>query len=1426
MTGSSLRVGERSILSLRPLLAALAIVAAALAISASPASALSKHTFSTSFAGEGANALSHPTDVAVEQSTGDLYVVDNGNHRVEKFTPSGEFIFMVGQEVDKTNSERPGALPAEEDLCTAASGDVCQPARTIPGEPASGIGPGKLANPLYLAVDNSGGPGSGDFYVASVELSFSEGGRELQDYLTKFDPEGHLVTSWQAAGQLLLAQQFSSFIRQYEPPGSEPYDYPTDIAVDRQGNLYLVVRSYFRGEGNLRPAGTIYRLGPFGAVLGSAGFNSSIGRIAPAPPGGLLATQGEAVHFIDPTANDLGALTGPGFGKPPTALAFDLSTEESYVADAGTVIRHYGPQCEPSAPGCAITDSFGAPDLGDATGLAIDESTGVLYAADAERNRVAVFGPAPNLPDVLTTQAQNRPTSTAATLFGELRPAGAGDIEQCRFEYGTTLSYSLGTLPCLDGAGAEVGTPSVPITTAAVVHADLAGLTPETTYHYRLYAGNANGSLPGHDRAFVPHYVIGLTTDPPTGLSGEAATLNGSLLGDATDTHYYFEWGKTTAYGHNSPALPGADLPAPVGPGTTALSFGLSGLEPSTTYHYRLRAENQAGQTSIGLDREFTTPADLPAISGISADEVFADTALLQGQINPGAGDTVYHAEFGTEPCSQPSEPCQSTPRFAGHAGNGSSPVAAQVSLSGLQPDTLYHYRLVAENTSGQTKGLERTFSTLPALSSTSDPCPNAHVRQQTGAAQLLDCRAYELVSAPDAAGYDVESNLLPGQTPFAGYPQVDGRVLYGVHSGGIPGTDHPTNRGLDPYVAVRGEDGWSTAYVGVPANDPFAAAPFSSLPSGADSSLETFAFGASEGCSPCFAGGYTGIPLRLPGGQLTQGMVSSGITPPGPSAEPDGYIAQDLSANGEHFLFSSTTRFAPGGNDQTGDVSIYDRNLQTGQTQVVSNAPGGGPLACLQGVHSCHSPGDAKGIAGLAISKDGSRILLAQKLTEDSAHNAYYHLYMDVGDSSETIDLTPGTTSGVLFDGITEGGSKVFFTTKDQLLPAEDADESPDIYEAELNPQGTAATLRLVSDGPAGPSNSDACHPVANSGGPHWNAIGSAENCGAVAIGGGGGIASAAGSIYFLSPENLTAGASCGIPCSGEEPVPNQPNLYLAAPGSAPRFIATLEFDNPLVLDTLSSPEVRHTADFQTTPDGDFAAFPSTLPLAGADEETDGHTAVFRYDAPSEELTCISCPPSGAVSNGDSGLAPNGLSLTDGGRVFFTSHDALAAADTDHKQDVYEWEAPGAGACQPGGVAFNRAVGACIGLISAGTSAFDSGLLSATANATDAYFFTRDSLAPTDENGPTMKIYDAREEGGFPFLLPQAGCRASDECHGAASPPPPPLENGAESGTPHNYEAEPSAGPCPKGKVRRHGTCVPKHHKPHHTHHHKRGHK
>ena len=194
-------------------------------------------------------------------------------------------------------------------------------------------------------------------------------------------------------------------------------------------------------------------------------------------------------------------------------------------------------------------------------------------------------------------------------------------------------------------------------------------------------------------------------------------------------------------------------------------------------------------------------------------------------------------------------------------------------------------------------------------------------------------------------------------------------------------------------------------------------------------------------------------------------------------------------------------------------------------------------------------------GIAELDISSNGSRILIGQLVATDAAGNAYYHLYMHVGGSATSIDLTPGASDGVLYDGMSADGTKVYFTTRDALATAgdQDSDSSADIYRADVS--NLSASLARVSVAPGEPSggvgDTDSCDPSGNSyNNEDWNTIpGGPTDCSAVAIGGGGGVAAGSGAIYFLSPERLDGNGT-----------PNAPNLFYAKPGQAPHFVATLE--------------------------------------------------------------------------------------------------------------------------------------------------------------------------------------------------------------------------------------------------------------------------
>ncbi len=95
-----------------------------------------------------------------------------------------------------------------------------------------------------------------------------------------------------------------------------------------------------------------------------------------------------------------------------------------------------------------------------------------------------------------------------------------------------------------------------------------------------------------------------VTTGSASGIIDVEATLTGSLNPNGQKTTYYFEYGKTAAYGTT---VPTGGASAGSGTATVEKSRAITGLEPETLYHYRLVAENPSGAVTGG-DRTFTTP--------------------------------------------------------------------------------------------------------------------------------------------------------------------------------------------------------------------------------------------------------------------------------------------------------------------------------------------------------------------------------------------------------------------------------------------------------------------------------------------------------------------------------------------------------------------------------------------------------------------------------------------------------------------------------------------------------------------------------------------------------------------------------------------------------------------------------------------------
>jgi hypothetical protein len=149
-----------------------------------------------------------------------------------------------------------------------------------------------------------------------------------------------------------------------------------------------------------------------------------------------------------------------------------------------------------------------------------------------------------------------------------------------------------------------------------------------------------------------------------------------------------------------------------------------------------------------------------------------------------------------------------------------------------------------------------------------------------------------------------------------------------------------------------------------------------------------------------------------------------------------------------------------------------------------------------------------------------------------------------------------------------------------------------------------------------------------------------------------------------------------------------------------------------------------------------------------------------------------VSCKPSGAPPKSDVQASQDGLFMTNDGRAFFATNDAIVPSDTNRAIDVYEYAdgrpqliTPGTGDSRQAELTF--------------FANSTPGLVGVSADGSDVYFSTYDTLVRQDHNGLFLKFYDARTGGGFSAPAPPPPCAAADECHGSASEPVSSLQGG-----------------------------------------------
>jgi hypothetical protein len=724
------------------------------------------------------------------------------------------------------------------------------------------------------------------------------------------------------------------------------------------------------------------------------------------------------------------------------------------------------------------------------------------------------------------------------------------------------------------------------------------------------------------------------------------------------------------------------------------------------------------------------------------------NTPLGQGAVgigayvNPGGSElTDCHIAYGLTTSYGQSAPCISMPP----ANEEEDLVTAH--LSGLAPGATYHYKLVVNGPAGGAESEDGFFRTLAAPSS--ERCPNAGA---LGAAQLPDCRAWEMVSPPNKNGGEAIGQV--GRTRAA----ADGSALefdsladFNEPKGGTVSTEYIAQRSSTPNP---GDNGWTSHAITAPQQSfPLSAAYKLDLePRYLGSFSEDFSHGVffsygAIGNEPNVANElnfYVRSDLGTPGRGSYQ-LVSPCLVcqePGGTPLPPLGNNASQralpqlvgMSPDGEHIAFSSLFRL-------TADTPA--QSSQCGYSEFLFPAPSlafcrwhmyewdHGTLR-LAGILPDKTAADSSTLGhplelpvnpnAVSNGKDGHTRIVFVQPTDSQGHSVGEvgfpsELFMDISgregklfgredgmttvqlNASERTESTPYAPAR--FEAASADGERIFFRTE-QALTNETAAGGIYMYDT-TKPEHHRLTL--ISGG------REAEGIVGTSEDGHY--------------------------VYMLIGRDI----------------------YLWHDGTLAK-IANLPFASEVTsnnrlggYDTRSarvSPDGKHLLFADNNGSGLLSIYGGTDYDHGRCPNGFGCLELYVYGAETNTLQCASCEPTGAppvrkdyetsiLSTADAGgalLSEYQIhALSDDGRyVFFNSIEALVSSDTNGRMDPY---------------VFDTVTGE-VHLLSSGEGSTDSFFADATPDGKNAFILTKQPLSGWDVDG-AYDVYDARVNGGLP---------------------------------------------------------------------------
>ena len=1572
-------------------------------------------------------AFNSPLDVAADHETGQIYVADDKNHRIQRFDAAGNFELAWGGNVSESDVSGDGGGVFE--VCITASD--CQAG-------TAGIKGGMLDNPSGVAVD----PDTGDLLVADRDS------RRIQrfgfdDNGTPADPSDDLPAFEWAAGSNVVSdggtgdkpgpsevQRVRFGVEDGTGGGGEPPGGTFTITFDGQTTgpiswppSQAAMQAELEALSNIAPGdvtvsapevepisstryflrwsvafGGAYSLVDVPALsISGSGLTGSINSplIEAVPEGGsnpevctvaaecLAGVRGQSAaafnSFSDgsqlvkeftyvPTTLDVSKDGSPGTGQlfvtdPGNRRIMEFDLDGAFVRAWGAGVDSGGTGFEicTTASGCergnTTLDGFSAVNGGFVKDTPQEVAVGIdgfVYATSG------IQGGARLLRFDSTVPGEDEAAATAMLLPG---PVGSGPGQPLLFgvNEGLEVDPLTGNLLYLVDGSADSVVQELDTTVEPLEEVDrhMEGSGPEqaVTGLGLLHGAGGDKLFVSSDAGAIEHRVLVLDNDgngpfeitmlPVSGLGPHEATFNATVnakgptvFAVSHNFQYSADGGQTWT-----------TIPASEGPFSDgedhAVEDAVSDLEANTEYLVRLsgtRAFN-GGLNQSSAPISFKTPAAPPVVQTLESTLRTDTTAVLVGSLNPEGSPTAWHFEYGTDTSYG-----QSTPVTIATGGKARLLTAE---VGGLQPETTYHYRLVADNGQEIAPG-DTTVEGADAAVTTRAPsppgsCPNEALRTGLSAA-LPDCRAYEMVSPPFKVTRTIGGMGAPRSSVNPGVPSLDGETI-AWRTWFFPLTEEVQSPNYgDLRHSRRTGGGWVDRTLNTrpvnPTLQTAGAATYGGASSG-DLRTMTFLVGQNQISFLPNEGDVENTLYTIREGTGTDGFTNWVTNPelqvcafwsePCPTVEVGKRVArpaegavlndagtamlrwgeyrglgEDPSIPGDEDLSDGQqlagesggrTAYAQRVSDPdelpaaakelvgecTGTNSATATKLpsRTASATIATRNCTGGALVSARGAIGGGEGTQRAVITGTALSDDGKRIFFtapdpkagpasceaATGVSTNCPAQLYVRQYgpdgeesvrwisrsrsVSAGDGSYTGALIAGQDAGLLKEAIFQRASRdgryVYFRTASPLTPDDPSDTSSDLYRYELpsdlSTDPDQGRLLRISGGPSGSAD-----PEAPAGALRFHSDDGSR-------------------AYFLTAAPIAGAGADSTPPTGGASAPGgatggqtSRNLYLFDAGEAGadrwRFIArvptvdrtanvvSMGKDPARVSDCTTGPAIGigpqmaprgiygvhpNTLNcFRGTPDGGQVIFVSAAPLTSDDDDQAGD--IFLYSAERDELTRISASQnaeavpypclidnnSNAVSHAscnahlsevDEGSNSRVAGVEDSARgwngmryenvavdangvvsVFFMSRSELLPEDTNGDYtDVYQWREGE------------------LSLLSPGNAPSDAWYSGNSLDGEDVFFMSGQRIDPREIDPVDLDFYDARVGGGFPYTPPAVPCDVlAFACESAATPgsaAPSPSSLAPTSG--NLQEKKPRA--CRKGKVRRKGRCVAK---------------